>query len=537
MSLIKKIFYHKKISNLLSTSKVHYNDQNYHSAIAFLTKVIELDNKNEKALYLRAKSYLESDKIEEAKEDLLNLEKINPNFNIKLNKLLAKIFLHEGSNKKAIEYADKFIETADDSSTIKYFTARTKFFAGDYEEALKITDLLLPYNCPDSNLFYLRSLILFEQNNFISSLNNIEQAIELDTINESLFSLRGLINIQLLNYEEAIDDFDYALKLNPENTIYYFNKAKLQLKIGDLIAGIESINKAIELEPENKSYLLLRSEINLNAENYKLALNDIELAYNFCNNDKNILKVIVDLKIYLKNFDEAKIRIKELIEIENDNYDNYYKAALIEIRTGNSENAISLFDKAIEIKPDFKDAILKKGIIEFWEANYKEAIDQFDEYLKLVPDDDKVRLYKVNSLLKLKSLNEAVEELSKIDETNRTKEFYLISSNLNLLLNKPINAEKDFDNFIDQNDYDESVYLIKNVLQFENGEIDSTHQLSDFQFTDENKKNTQIFNALLSFEKGQFNTAKYRLSNINNLNLEEKELLKPILEYAERQVS
>jgi hypothetical protein len=62
-------------------------------------------------------------------------------------------------------------------------------------------------------------------------------------------------------------------------------------------------------------------------------------------------------------------------------------------------------------------------------------------------------------------------------------------------------------------------------------------KLSDFQFDDENRKNKQIFNALLSFEKGQFNTSKYRLSNINNLSVEEKELLKPILEYAESQIS
>ena len=537
MNLIKRIFYGNKINNLLSVSQEHYEDENYFSAIAFLTQVLDLDSKNEEALYLRAKSHLEVNKIEEAKIDLLKLEKVNPEFHILLNKLLAKIFLHEGNDKKAIEYADKFIEASEDDCNVKYFTARTKFFAGDYDEALKITDFLLSFKCTDSNLFYLRSLILFEQNNYISALNNIDHAVELDSLNGSLFNLRGLINIQLLNYEEAIDDFDYALRLQPSNAIYYFNRAKLQFKIGDLIDGIESIKNAIALDPENKSYILLRAEFNLNAENYYEALNDLVHALELDKNDTDLLRSIIDLKIYLREFDEAKNNLKELFEIEKDNYQNYYKMAILELRTGNNKNSMSWLIEAIKIKPDFKDAILKKGIVEFWERNFEEATKLFDEYLNLNPEDDRVRVFKAHSLVSSNKVNEAADELLKINEGNRTKEYFLLVSKINLLLNKTVDAELNIDSFIEKNDFDESVYLIKNVLQLENNNLENMQKLSDFQFDEENKKNAQILNALLSFEKGQYNSVKYRLSNISYLNIEEQELLNPILEYAEGQIS
>ena len=157
--------------------------------------------------------------------------------------------------------------------------------------------------------------------------------------------------------------------------------------------------------------------------------------------------------------------------------------------------------------------------------------------MKLNSEEKEVRIYKAHALLNINQINDAAEELSKIDEKNRGKEYYLLSSKINLLQNKTTDAETNIDHFIDKNEYDESVYLIKNVLQFENDNLDDMQKLSDFQFDDENRKNKQIFNALLSFEKGQFNTSKYRLSNINNLSVEEKELLKPILEYAESQIS
>ena len=56
-------------------------------------------------------------------------------------------------------------------------------------------------------------------------------------------------------------------------------------------------------------------------------------------------------------------------------------------------------------------------------------------------------------------------------------------------------------------------------------------------FEGENKFNSQIINAIVSFEKGQYNSAKYRLSTLTDLDDEKLAKIKPLLEYAEAQIS
>lgn len=537
MNYIKQILYGSKIKNYLEFGIQHFEEENYFSAITYFSHALELDQNCEEALFNRGNAFFYVKNFQKSIADMEALHLVNPHYKSNSYFILAKCEISLKHYDNAAKHADYYYKLNSNDINAQYFSSVTRYLNNELTEALNLVDLAIMERNSDFELRYLRSLILFEQENFVSSILDINKAIELDSLNCFTYNLRALINIQLFNYKEAINDFNYAIRLNPLNAMYYFNKAKIQLKIGDLIEAKNSLEKAIELDKENKSFYLLKGELELLNENNHEALDAFVSAYELKNNDLELLKQIANLKLYLRDYVGAKENFCKVNEISPKDSDAYYSNAFLEYELCDTEESVLNLKKAIDHDPSYVEAIMQNGIIELSLNHNKEAINLFN----MIDDDEphfyKCCLYKAQAFLRLEKVDEAEQELNKIGNNVKDNNYYVLRSQINYLKENYKDAEDEIKRFLDANKQNGTAKIICNYLKAKQNKLYEIEELSEFNYEDQNKIYAQIINGIVNFEKGQYYSASFRLTNIAELSQETKELISPLVEFASKRIS
>ncbi len=536
MNIFKKVLYGKKLQVIIDEGKKNFKSENYFSAIKDFSYALEIDKTNKEALYNRGIVYFKTKHFNDSKSDLLALDNIDTSFNPLTCYYLSKIYLRENDTKNAVIYADKYYLSNPNDVNIQFFTARAKYYNGNYEDALILADRLCEVNPENFNVRYLKSLIFFTQKNYHDSLLEIDKAIEISSIEAFLFNLRGLVNVEIERYSEAIEDFDYAIRLNPSNSLYYFNKAKILFQEGNIEESKNNIAKVLELDSNNKSAILLSAEINILTENYQDAVDDFS---NYLLKDPNNVDVLVrsaSIKNVIYDFEGAREDLKKAISFNKGNADLYYQLAFVEFKTNKLDDAAKNLEVATEKNPEFSNAFLQKGIIEFLNNKFVKCIESLDKYLFLQPNTEKAIIIKTKALIELDRNEEAKDELLKIKDVAIEDEYFLLSSKLNLDSNNIELAQLDIQKVSDSGRMNNSVELINNVLKMETGLEPNLRPLDENEFDKVNKQNSQILNALINFEKKQYNTVKYRLSMLTNLEKKTEEQLRPLYDFINKEI-
>ena len=536
MNYIKQIIYGNKLQKLIELGMEQLDEGNYMSAITFFTHALNIDNTCEEALFLRGKSFYQVNSYENAKADFNQLEESSPAYNSEVYYLLARIKLSNNNTAKAVYYANKYLELNTDNIQVQYFTARTKYLNKDYDEALDLVDLLILSIDDNFALRYFRSLILFAQENFISALIDIDKAITFNPLKEFAFNLRALINIQLFNYSDAVGDLNNSIKLCPTNALYYFNRAKIQLKIGDLLSAKNSINRAIELDPLNKTFYLLKGELNLLTENNIEAIDSYTSAYKQDEKDLELLNQISRLKMCFGDFKGAKLDLNKIKDIKSEKFDDYYYGAFLDYQLDDKEDSKESLQKLVNSSPENKDAILQIGIIEFSLHNYQKAFDTF----KLINSEDanfkKAFIFKLQALIKLGRTHDALLELNSISYDDQN-DYLILASQINFLNKNYGSSEQYLNKYLENNLHNSATKVLLNLIRVNQGKLNETEELNEFELEEFIKEEGQILNGIINFEKDQYFSAKYRLSNINDLSKNKGESLRPLILYAEKQIS
>ena len=536
MNYFKKIIYGSKIQKLIDLGTEQLDEGNNLSAITFFSEAINIDNNCEEALFLRGKSFYQIKSYEKAIADFDQLEKYSPAYNSEVYFYSAKIKLSDNDTAKAAYFADKYLELNSDDFQAQYFTARTKYFNKDYNEALDLVDLLMLRINDNFDLRYLRSLILFAQENFISALIDIDKAIILNPLNEFAFNFRALIHIELFNYSDAVNDFDNSIKLCPTNALYFFNKAKIQLKIGDLLSAKNSIARAIELDPNDKSFYLLKGELNLIAENNIEAIDSYTAAYELDKKDLELLNQISNLKMCFGDFKNAKLDLNEIKEIKSENFDDHYYGAFLDFHLDNKEDSKENLRTAIKRAPENKEAVLQIGIIEFSSQKYQKAIETLNSIKVEDANYKKAVILKLQALIKLGRIDDALLELNSLSLDDQN-DYLILASQINYLNKNYESSEQYLNKFLENNPHNNTTKVLLNLIRANQGKLNETEELNEFELEESIKQDGQIINGILNFEKGQYFSAKYRLSDINDLSTDNGESLRPLIIFAEKQIS
>lgn len=536
MNIVKKMFYGKKLEMILESGRENIISGNFFMAIKDFTFALEIDEKNEDALLNRAMLQYKVKHYSDSIIDLQKLEKINPDYNSLQNYYFANAYLKLNDTKNASVYATKYYKSNPNDIKIQFFTARMKYLTAEYEDALVIANRICELMPKNFNIRYLRGLINYSLQKYELALSDIDRAIEISPVEDYLFNLRGLINVECKNPTEAIEDFEHAVMINPEKACYYFNKAKVLYQLNELDEAKRSIDKSLEIEPNNKYAILLKAELNYLSENYEGMIEDLELFQTFEPGNANIIAKKAILKSMVYDFEGAKHDMRSAIKLNSNDANLYYNLAYIDYKLNDFSTALENLEKCIALNSEMSDAYLQKGILEFLSEKYQKANITIDEYLKLNPESENAIIIKIQCLINLGLIKEALKEVEKYKDISLGDDFKILSSKINYANGNIKIAQKEIQEAMISGKFNKSIEIINNALKLEAGLTNEIREINENKQAENYKVDSQILNALISFEKDHLHTVKYKLSNISNLEKQTEEKLKPLTNYVNKQI-
>ena len=287
--------------------EAHNALREYHAAIKYYTKAIEL-NKNHSPLYNnRANSYADIGDYANALKDLTSAIRISPKF----------FFLYE--------------------NRCQFFTNRK-----DYVNALKDCNYAIKLKPKGTYTNYKRrSELYFEMKEYDKALKDVDTAIYqfhrhgsvLKTIKEKdenesyrqakatrikfLYALRAEINVEKKEYMEALKDLNGALKVDPNYSFAYYLRGKRCALTGKNDFALKNYNAAIKTSPKTASdAYAARGFHYYKTGKYSLAIKDYNKALKFSSTpmpDTNYHRALYYLRVkkYKKALNDLNKAINE----------------------------------------------------------------------------------------------------------------------------------------------------------------------------------------------------------------------------------
>lgn len=392
----RKVAYDKSIKELSAAEwiekgqAVQGRDDDFKGAIDAFSHAIELDPKNIKAYYFRARI---SGKYP-AMSDYSKLLSIEPNTS---EDYLIRAWTYKELEKRdlALQEFAKAIETA---SGIKEKAAayddRGRYTAlFDNNRALQDFSRAIELDPDDKSYYISRGQTYWALKKNDPALRDFNKAIELDPKDALGYATRGaffkfykpeLAIIDLsralelgqsvfdyLNraqtYERlgrddlAIQDYSKIIELYPDHIHTYNTRASLYAKIGRHDLAIKDYNKTIKLKPDRQSAYMDRAKYYAKYGKHELAIKDFDMA----------IKLNPEFGAYVErgfsyfNLGKDDFAIRDFNMAIALNYEwpagAYYNRALVYARQRNPLKAIQDLTKAIELDPFYKKEVQKES--------------------------------------------------------------------------------------------------------------------------------------------------------------------------------
>ena len=328
----------------------NYMTQDYEKAVAYYTKALSLDEKNE-VLYLNlAESYMQMGWLKEAEtivkqglslyensiklrlslaniyymgnefdKTLLTLAFINEHEpdNVEMNLLYTYSYAHQNDFVKAQEYA-KRLEGKVESSYIDVNLTKIYYNLGQKEKAFELFDEAISKEPDNINL-------LIEKADYIPGED----------------------------YEEALKIYDRVLEINPNYADAYYQKSILSVYAKDEENAMRYAKKAVEMDCNNVKY------------QYNLA----------------------KMYSYIEDYDKAIDCAKFALSITPDDVDKYWFIGRMYLLKGDAQSAITYYKEILAINPN--DFAVLSGIANNLSAynHPKYAYEYYQKAFRINPYD------------------------------------------------------------------------------------------------------------------------------------------------------
>jgi len=202
------------VQALLKSVEICVVIRDYKKAVAYLDKVMKLDEFQPKAYFFRGVVLLENgDTLHSIRnfQKAIDVDQDYFDAHLQLGLLYA-----DKKNKLAVEYFNNALNLDPDNTEVNYYLALFYQETGEYEKALSIYETLLKLNP-----------------GFYFALYNM-----------------GYINlVYLKDFSKAVDYFTRSIELNPEYTDAWYNRGFAYELMKDIENSRKDYKKALELSP------------------------------------------------------------------------------------------------------------------------------------------------------------------------------------------------------------------------------------------------------------------------------------------------
>ncbi len=322
----------------------------FRKAINLMSVLIETDNKNFEALFIRAIGKYNINDLAGAERDLSNAIYYNSGY-AQAYQYRAIVRAMRGNYKDALKDFKSAIKLRPDFTDVYYSRGVTYFLNQQFDKAikdfshclrinpemvdayinrgsahllskdtlaaLKDYDKAIEFDYRNSNVYVRRGSIYAQMKKYDLAFDNFNKAISFDTLSIPAYFNRALTNAQAFKYKEAVNDFSKVIEIDPKNSLTFFNRAILYSQIGDYKKALEDYDKVVELTPNNVLGVYNRGMLNAKLGNLVSALSDyttaIELYPDFANaylNRSNVKYMLEDMEGSKRDNEIAKEKIQ-----------------------------------------------------------------------------------------------------------------------------------------------------------------------------------------------------------------------------------
>ncbi len=214
-------------------SQAAFQNGDYKKASELLTKVIQNNPKNDRALFDRGMCYLYLGKYQEALRDLNECTSLKPS-NPDAHNAKGLVQGYLGEIEPSIESFTRAISF--DNNFAQAFLNRASAYIAmqNYKNALK--DLNNAQNLsPDNPSIYLnKARIYYKQDKVQDAISYFTKAIEMGMKNTDVYYQRGNAYFKIEDFTNAIKDYSTSLSFDPQNTEAINNRALAYDRTGNL---------------------------------------------------------------------------------------------------------------------------------------------------------------------------------------------------------------------------------------------------------------------------------------------------------------
>lgn len=204
--------------------------------ITKLTKIINSDQKNTKALYNRGLLY--ASKVD-LKSALMDFNKA-----IKLDEARKRRFTQAPDVKIEIERVSNIINKENRNADAFYNRGLLYASKGDLKSALIDYNRSIELKNKDADAYYNRALIYIRKEKFNEAIKDLTKSIMLNSKSANAYCNRGNAYSETNNITLAIRDYNAALKIDPNDGIVYYNRARAHFAIHDRNKVIADLKKS-----------------------------------------------------------------------------------------------------------------------------------------------------------------------------------------------------------------------------------------------------------------------------------------------------
>lgn len=338
---------------------------------------------------------------------------------------------------KALSFFNESLICDENFSKALLGKAKSLYKLGKLSESLIIYDELFNSNCLDSYIWLkIGNFYYYVLDNNLKALKAYNNGIKFDKTLSVLWLNKGKVLISMNMYEEALGSYIKASKLDNLNYKIYNNIANTYKLLNFMDKALNAFNKSLSIK--TNIYALL---------NKAIILNDIGRFNEALNSINNALNI--------------KIR-----------YDLLYYKALILYNIGKYDDSLNFINQSLAIWDDDNSWEIKTKL-SYILGDFKNTIISSNHVLISNPLNIEVWFYKINSLIYLNKLEDALNSCNEVLKYDFNEYFIYKKACLLMELNRLEESIKICDILLSI-DYNNADFLfLKSKIFYKLGDLDN----------------------------------------------------------------
>lgn len=221
-----------------------FHQAQYEAAITEFSRTLFLNVTDLKSLHLRARSYEELGKFEEAVGDYETILQYDPTYAQALAGI-GKVYWQQEDYKNAEKYLLLAAKQDGKDFEIVYLLGRAMLINKNYHSADEFLQLAKEMNPKDARVYFYQGMARSQIGDILGAAGSFNMCLNYDPDNLVARYNRGLVLLQIGYPTWALEDFELILKSNPNHTEALARRGFAKFLLSDA-SGCQDIREAAQ---------------------------------------------------------------------------------------------------------------------------------------------------------------------------------------------------------------------------------------------------------------------------------------------------